>query len=372
MGNFRTKEDEVSKISTSIFVSNFSDSLSSKDLFHACKQYVHVVDSFIPSKRAKDDFTLGGRIAWVEVEGIPFKVWSGHTFNRIALKWGKLMEVDDYDDMNFHSMRLLPGWTLEFTEEEEKDYVSVEDIHGGIHSDQEINNCNDESDVEEVPETCFNVPEGQKGNPSEDPFGIYHLLNKDKNIREHKINEEEFSLKYPPGFTPVGNLNEGHLDGGCAKKTQWVRVALRNQECHASPKRLKKIGLGELCIKNKVNFVVLQETKIESIDLLSVSSCWGNLMFDYVHSDSVGNSGGILCMWDPNSFWKSSFTRSDYFVIIRGLWLKSGIKLMIVVVYAPQEASEKCMLWDYLTHVSDQWDGEIVMMEDFNEVRYKS
>nr|GEX42033.1 nucleotide-binding alpha-beta plait domain-containing protein [Tanacetum cinerariifolium] len=54
MGIFRTKEDEVSKISTSIFVSNFPDSFSSKDLFHACKQYGHVVDSFIPSKRAKD------------------------------------------------------------------------------------------------------------------------------------------------------------------------------------------------------------------------------------------------------------------------------------------------------------------------------
>nr|GFC56870.1 nucleotide-binding alpha-beta plait domain-containing protein [Tanacetum cinerariifolium] len=59
----------------------------------------------------------------------------------------------------------------------------------------EINNCNDMSDVEEVPETCFNVPEGQKGNPSEYPFGIYPLLNKDRNIREHKINEEESSLK---------------------------------------------------------------------------------------------------------------------------------------------------------------------------------
>nr|GFB23780.1 RNA-directed DNA polymerase, eukaryota [Tanacetum cinerariifolium] len=112
----------------------------------------------------------------------------------------------------------VPGWTSEFTEDEEENDVSVEDNHGGIHSDQEINNCNDESDVEEVPETCFNVPEGQKGNQSEDPFGIYPLLNKDKNIREHKINEEESSLKYPPGFTPIGNLNEGHLDGGCVKK----------------------------------------------------------------------------------------------------------------------------------------------------------
>nr|GFD07626.1 hypothetical protein [Tanacetum cinerariifolium] len=47
----------------------------------------------------------------------------------------------------------------EFTKEEEEDDVSVEDNHGGIHSDQEISNCIDVSDVEEVPETCFNVPE---------------------------------------------------------------------------------------------------------------------------------------------------------------------------------------------------------------------
>nr|GFD24871.1 nucleotide-binding alpha-beta plait domain-containing protein [Tanacetum cinerariifolium] len=57
----------------------------------------------------------------------------------------------------------VPGWTPEFTEDEEEDDVSVEDNHGGIHSNQEINNCNDVSDVEEVPETCFNVPEGRKG-----------------------------------------------------------------------------------------------------------------------------------------------------------------------------------------------------------------
>ncbi|GKF71722.1 RNA-directed DNA polymerase, eukaryota [Tanacetum coccineum] len=115
----------------------------------------------------------------------------------------------------------------------------------------------------------------------------------------------------------------------------------------------------------------LQKTKMGSIDLSSVRSCWGNSNFDYVHSDSVGNSGGILCIWDPNSFQRSNFTRSDYFVIVRGVWLKSGIDLMIVIVYAPQEAKEKRMLWDYFAHVLNQWVGKLVMMGDFNDVRYK-
>ncbi|GJR98337.1 RNA-directed DNA polymerase, eukaryota [Tanacetum coccineum] len=136
--------------------------------------------------------------------------------------------------------------------------------------------------------------------------------------------------------------------------------------------KAKKDWVKELCVKNKVNFMGLQETKMRSIDLSSVRSCWGNSNFDYVHSDFVGNSGGILCIWDPNSFRRSSFTRSNYFVIVRGVWLKSGIDLMIVVVYAPQEAKEKRMLWDYLAHVSNQWVGKLVMMGDFNEVRYKS
>nr|GEV28863.1 RNA-directed DNA polymerase, eukaryota, reverse transcriptase zinc-binding domain protein [Tanacetum cinerariifolium] len=39
---------------------------------------------------------------------------------------------------------------------------------------------------------------------------------------------------------------------------------------------------------------------------------------------------------------------------------------------AARDSRDKRMLWDYLTHVSSQWDGEVVMMGDFDEVRFKS
>nr|GFC43996.1 RNA-directed DNA polymerase, eukaryota [Tanacetum cinerariifolium] len=106
---------------------------------------------------------------------------------------------------------------------------------------------------------------------------------------------------------------------------------------------------------------------MENMELCSVKTCWGNFALDYVHSDSVGNSGGILCAWDPNSFRRINTTISDYFIMIRGVWLKTGVNLFIVVVYAPHDLRDKRMLWDYLAYVINQWDGEVVTMGDFNE-----
>ena len=106
--------------------------------------------------------------------------------------------------------------------------------------------------------------------------------------------------------------------------------------------KAKKDWVKELCEKNKVNFLAL------------------------------GNSGGILCVWDLNSFTKVSHTLSDYFVIIRGKWLKNDTDIMFVAVYGPHDPRDKRMVWEYLTHVINQWNGNVAVMGDFNEVRFKS
>ena len=60
IGRYRSKEDDLEKISASVFINNIPDSCSAKDLFNACKQYGHVVDSFIPNKRS-----IAGKRFWV-------------------------------------------------------------------------------------------------------------------------------------------------------------------------------------------------------------------------------------------------------------------------------------------------------------------
>ncbi|GJW46664.1 RNA-directed DNA polymerase, eukaryota [Tanacetum coccineum] len=56
---YRSYEDDVAKISISIYVSNLPETFSAKDLFHACNKYGYVVDSFIPLKRSKEGKRFG-------------------------------------------------------------------------------------------------------------------------------------------------------------------------------------------------------------------------------------------------------------------------------------------------------------------------
>ncbi|GKE38640.1 RNA-directed DNA polymerase, eukaryota, reverse transcriptase zinc-binding domain protein [Tanacetum coccineum] len=44
----------------------------------------------------------------------------------------------------------------------------------------------------------------------------------------------------------------------------------------------------------------------------------------------------------------------------------------MIAVYAPQDSRNKQILWDFLHHEICKWKGEVIIMGDFNEVRYKA
>ncbi|GKB15889.1 RNA-directed DNA polymerase, eukaryota [Tanacetum coccineum] len=303
--------------------------------------------------QASSDFIIDGRVTWVEIEGVPLKVWNENTFKRIVSKWGTLLTVENSEEDHLHSKRLcvymkgmsnifesfkityqgkaywvcakeIPGWTPDFDEHNDEDSDSDDEQFEGVFK-EDIGGCDEEvqgeNDVSVVPDTVVEETNpksidgdgfsDQIGKQSADPFNIYSLLNKNK-LKENKESNTNESLKYLPGFTPSEDVEaNGQMD---------------NQR----------------------------------------------MSFDCEKSDSVGNSGGILCVWDPNSFKKLNTTISDYFVMIRGNWVNNGKLLLIISVYAPQEFSEKKLLWDYLGQVIANWKGEVIIMGDFNEVRNKN
>ncbi|GJS16372.1 RNA-directed DNA polymerase, eukaryota [Tanacetum coccineum] len=54
-----------------------------------------------------------------------------------------------------------------------------------------------------------------------------------------------------------------------------------------------------------------------------------------------------------------------------GTWVPSSSKLLIIFVYAPQDLTEKRVLWDYILRLIDRWDVDCVIMGDFNEAKTK-
>nr|GFA43202.1 RNA-directed DNA polymerase, eukaryota [Tanacetum cinerariifolium] len=371
---FRSKEDDVAKISVSVYVSNFPNSCSTKDLFHQCKQYGHVVDSFIPNKRSKNgakhsrgveaelcpavvlgDECLASKdlsksIAWVEVEGVLFKLWSNNTFKRIAGRWGELLDIDDQEEACYHSKRLCiqmksgRRWVPDFVDEpDDKDQEDDMSKEGNFHNNVSGRGAGD-SEQGEVPKTLFEYDDKM-------------------NNLETKDNKSEASLKFPPGFTPIVSsyMDVKHREGDSVGNSKvgklYSDVTGRDGISGGSIldmlEEMVKVGqvMGynmEGCKSNTAEIIgsqgVEEETKMENMNLLCVRLCWGNLDFEYAQSDSVGNSGGILCVWDPNSFCKHSVTCSYYIVMVRGVWRSTGHK----------------------------WKGDVVIMGDFNEVRFKS
>nr|GEZ52814.1 nucleotide-binding alpha-beta plait domain-containing protein [Tanacetum cinerariifolium] len=132
----------------------------SEDSMKLFQDNVSIGSWFSQLKQVSMEFNSEGRIAWVEVEGIPFKLYSDNIFKRIATKWGELLEIDDQDEMAFWiRAKEAPGWVPDFMEENDDE---KQNDYGGFNL-HESGSCGGDSDVEGVLETIFEES-GQKEN----------------------------------------------------------------------------------------------------------------------------------------------------------------------------------------------------------------
>ncbi|GJW46935.1 RNA-directed DNA polymerase, eukaryota, partial [Tanacetum coccineum] len=474
MGTYRSKKDDVAKISTTVYVTNFPESISAKDLFHSCKVYGHVVDSFIPIKRAKNGKRFGfvrfinvfseerlvnnlctvwidryklhanisrfhrnsgkgannenkgagenmnaknksfsnehvlpkgsgiykGGNSYVKVlkgdrltgdedvvtspavvlddvclmtrdlsnailgrvnefdslanlkmalcnEGfVDIKIqymgefWvmmkfankNDYEFRenvkcRILTKMGRgLLDVDDPGRiLCFHSMVVSnTGWVPDFAEQSDDEDLDEINSNDEVDKDQDPNLCGDDDDIDGVQENSFGeVEKGDNKNCTS------------RNNKDHMKSKDD----------STDSVSSGHFKKSEAPRTGGSILGLLDEVVKVGQIMGYKM---EGCMSNMAEIIEVQGAE---------ERCWGNLTFDYVHSAAVGNSGGILCVWDPNCFCKENITMSDSFVMIRGVWRSTGQKYMLIAVYAPHDTKDKHMLWDYLQREIKRWKG---------------
>ncbi|GJR65058.1 RNA-directed DNA polymerase, eukaryota, reverse transcriptase zinc-binding domain protein [Tanacetum coccineum] len=81
----------------------------------------------------------------------------------------------------------------------------------------------------------------------------------------------------------------------------------------------------------------VNETKLVCVDLWTLRQVWGNIQFDFASTSA------------------------------RGCWIQNGAKIMFIAVYAPQSLAGKIDLWSLLSRLISSWDGQVIVMGDFNE-----
>ncbi|GKA19100.1 RNA-directed DNA polymerase, eukaryota [Tanacetum coccineum] len=325
---------------------------------------------------ADDSFVSEDRLVWISVEGLPIKAWSHNTFAKIVSLWGLLFEVEAEEDLSLPYKKLcvitkphilinnklkiivkgqvywirikeLEAWYPDFSnyssDNSSTDVESV-DAEGDHINGKKGNSCevDSETETDHVSESsCMKENDAayenhdschDKKDKSEDPFGIYDILNRKKDNIDSKGDDPIF----PPGFTPndvketVGETNRDSInhpnmnkEGNSSAKsgsnrvlkiklggfifevmeglveigqTMSFKMNLLSLNVQGLGQSAKKNWIQELNRKHYVNFVAIQGTKMENIDLFSIKALWGNFSFDFAFSPSVGSSEGILCV----------------------------------------------------------------------------
>nr|GFB99512.1 RNA-directed DNA polymerase, eukaryota [Tanacetum cinerariifolium] len=245
-------------------------------------------------------------------------------------------------------------WNPSFIDNKEKDYTSEEESDFVPINNDPNNHINEEvfgdvysSDDDGVSETVFGsntsspnqVDGGKENSKSEDPFeGVVH----------HEM---------------LGTFNgEADNNGG---KDNSVPVSARVMNTSQDiPEEMHSDSVGSKTVHNGGSMLGVME------DFIRIGQAIVYAMEGSVNdlATIIWNSGGILCISEASILKKDYVTISDNFIAIHGTWLRCSSKILFIVVYAPQQATYKRCLWDYISTIIGRWNGESIVMGDFNEV----
>lgn len=133
---------------------------------------------------------------------------------------------------------------------------------------------------------------------------------------------------------------------------------------------LKRKKIKELVRSHRVDFLVVQETKMEVISESLCVSLWGYRDCDWVYLPSVGRSGGILSMWRKS---EEKFIFSFIWEGFVGVCLDWGVhaKRWFVIIFIPNvNLVAKRRLWSTLVHLQNSLGiGGWCFVGDFNAVK---
>ncbi|GJZ51574.1 RNA-directed DNA polymerase, eukaryota, reverse transcriptase zinc-binding domain protein [Tanacetum coccineum] len=105
------------------------------------------------------------------------------------------------------------------------------------------------------------------------------------------------------------------------------------------------------------------------LELFRLKNMWGNFNFDYACSMARGRSGGLISMWDLNTFIKEAIWCDESYIIVKGKWKNLVGDYFMKNIYGPQDSSDKSSLWNRIADFMHHHNGKFILFGDMNVVR---
>nr|GEY17098.1 hypothetical protein [Tanacetum cinerariifolium] len=288
-----------------------SDKSKNKLLLHK-----GVLSWFNVLKAATNDFISK---QWGDVVDIEESVGSSLARKRICVKTSRADNILETFKVVFKGRIFLARakelftWTPCFLEYKEEDYNSVDDSVLGDHNNMaDILHGHDgkgggqESEDEGVSKTIFG--DNIKSSP---------CTNRNKSQSAFvQQSDDPFGLNDLLDKPPISRVNE--LDPSLSHPPGFTPDPSQQVNCHAN--------------------------EAHSVDFSSEAST-------HIHSRITAKGGSFLDVLDDM------------------IKLPTSTKILIVAIYVPQSPVFKCTLWEYISGLIIRWNGETVVLGDFNEVR---
>ncbi|GMJ09606.1 hypothetical protein HRI_004629800 [Hibiscus trionum] len=132
----------------------------------------------------------------------------------------------------------------------------------------------------------------------------------------------------------------------------------------------KKVVVRKLVTRTKSKIVFLQETKLRSVEVKTISQlCGRRCNFEFKFSASVGAAGGLISCWDSSFFSNERCVIEQNFIGLIGKYAGSDLKCALINVYGPNVASERRVFFDRLATLISKIELPVLIGGDFNIVR---
>nr|GEZ47265.1 RNA-directed DNA polymerase, eukaryota [Tanacetum cinerariifolium] len=417
---FRSNVDHTRLIFKSIFVMNFPDNTTSKDLREVCQGYGTVVDVYIPNRKSK----AGKRFAFVRfikvdnadrLVGNLCTLWIGRNPNiSLLISPSSVMVLDDScvvkRDLDNYGMGEVKQFNNLRVLLSNEGFQNVKLAYlGGLWVMIELESWGEVMELEECKDDLFArkricIKTKQEDNSLEKFKIIIHgkifvLRAKElflwspvfNDVAEIVYCSDDESVKGVKGADENNAETSKQVNLDAKSDVEGVLETyfgehddnLGNDQDPIQPLNEKETSndpfniydLLKNMIKSRVFYRRLYERYGEHYWIARSSRCF---LMNCLSLNIQGLGSKAKKEWirelnikhkDSNVFHKEQHIISDNFVALYGTWNPNKAKLLMISIYAPQSATGKRSLWSYITSLITRWNGDCMVMGDFKEVR---